>query len=650
MPVDDLKVKDSFWNRYISLVRNVVIPYQWEALNDRIEGAEPSHCIENFKIAAGEKEGDFSGRVFQDSDLAKWIEASSYILSLFPDTALEEQVDRVVELIGKAQRPDGYINTYFTLKEPGKRWENERDKHELYCAGHLIEAAVAYYESTGKRKFLDIVSRYADYIDSVFGTEEYKKHGYPGHQEIELALIRLYHATGNKKYLGLSKYFIDERGKEPNFFKAEAELRAKKYGADSLLSEPYYPLFKDGYEYNQAHVPVRSQTKAVGHAVRAMYMYSAMADLAVETSDKALANACKMLWENVTESQMYITGGIGSDEFKESFSFDYDLPSDRAYAETCASVGLVFWARRMLNIDMDSKYADILERALYNGVISGISLDGRSFFYVNPLEVWPEACRTRHDLAHVEAVRQKWFGCACCPPNIARLLASIGNYIYSMKDNEVYVHLYTSSEFTFRVHGQDIILSQEGNYPWDGNINLSITLESPYEFTIALRIPGWCSGAKLAVNGQLLEPGPILNKGYAEIKRVWQNGDHIKITLPMPVERMQANPNVRADSGKVAIQRGPVVYCIEEADNGPNLNDICLPKDRKFEAYFDDKLLGGVMVITGEAIRSNYSNWNGTLYRRAEYDFVPVIIKAIPYFAWSNREPGEMLVWLREYL
>lgn len=648
MHVDNIKVKDSFWNRYINLVRDVVIPYQWEALNDRIEGAEPSHCIENFRIAAGETEGDFFGRVFQDSDLAKWIEASSYILSIFHDKDLEEKIDGAVELIEKAQRPDGYINTYFTVKEPEKRWENERDRHELYCAGHLIEAAVAYYESTGKRKFLDIMCRFADYIDSVFGPEENKKHGYPGHQEIELALVRLYHATGNKKYLDLSKYFIDERGKEPNYFLLEAELRARKYGYEGLLNEPYYPLFKDGYMYNQAHLPVRGQVKAVGHAVRAMYMYSGMADLAGETGDETLISACKALWENVTGQQMYITGGIGSDEFGECFSFDWDLPNDRAYTETCASIGLVFWARRMLDMDMDGRYGDVYERALYNGVLSGISLDGRRFFYVNPLEVWPEACRVRHDLSHVETVRPKWFGCACCPPNIARLLASIGHYIYSQKGDEVYIHLYAGSEYGFKVKGQDILLSQEGNYPWDGNIDMLITLDSPCEFTIAPRIPGWCSGAVIKVNGEALQIDSILNKGYAEIKRVWSSGDHIEITLPMPVERIQANPNVRADSGKIAIQRGPVVYCIEEADNGQNLNDICLPRDAKLEAHFEYELLQGVTVITGEAVRSDCSNWNGALYRRAEYNFVPFKMKAVPYYAWCNRKPGEMLVWLRE--
>lgn len=358
--------------------------------------------------------------VFQDSDVAKWLEAVAYLLEEKRDSELEALADDVIELLGRAQQPDGYLNTYYTVKEPGKRWTNLRDNHELYCAGHLIEAAVAYFQATGKRRFLDIMCKYADYIGTVFGRGEGQIPGYDGHQEIELALLKLYEATGNENYLKLSQYFIDQRGQQPHYFDQEKEARGET-GAF---------WYDGGYRYHQAHIPVREQKQAVGHAVRALYMYTAMAGLAAKTGDESLKQACQTLWENVTKRQMYITGGVGSSAFGESFTFDFDLPNDTVYAETCAAIVLVFWARRMLELEMDGKYVDVMERALYNGTISGMDLDGKRFFYVNPLEVWPKACE-RHDKRHVKPVRQKWFSCACCPPNLARLIASIGHYIYS---------------------------------------------------------------------------------------------------------------------------------------------------------------------------------------------------------------------------
>jgi Putative glycosyl hydrolase of unknown function (DUF1680). len=341
-------------------------------------------------------------------------------------------------LIAKVQQSDGYLNTYFTIKEPDKKWTNLRDCHELYCAGHLIEAAVAYYEATGKKKLLDVACRFADHIDSVFGSEPHKKKGYPGHEEIELALIKLYRLTKEEKYLNLSKYFIDERGKRPLYFEIEAKERG---------NTNFFDLWnKLGPKYFQVHLPVREQTTAEGHAVRAVYLYSGMADVALETGDKSLVNACKRLWDNLTKKRMYVTGSIGSMSIGESLTFDYDLPNDTNYSETCASVGLVFFAHRMLQIDPDRQYSDVMERALYNTVISGMSLDGKKFFYVNPLEVWPEACEKNKVKSHVKYTRQPWFGCACCPPNIARLLTSLGKYIYSKKAKEVFVHLYVDSE------------------------------------------------------------------------------------------------------------------------------------------------------------------------------------------------------------
>lgn len=340
-----VKINDRFWGRYLEVVRNHVIPYQWDALNDRLPDTSPSHAIENFRIAVGESSGEYYGMVFQDSDIAKWLEAVAYSLENEPNEELEKTADEVIALLGRAQDENGYLNTYYTVKEPNNRWTNIRDNHELYCAGHLIEAAVAYYQATGKKQFLDIMCKYADHIDSVFGPEEDKLKGYPGHQEIELALVKLYDVTGQEKYLNLSKYFIDERGKQPHYFDIEKEKRKE--------TKPFW--FNDDYAYHQAHKPVREQKEAVGHAVRATYMYTAMTDLALKTKDESLKKACEELWNNVTQKQMYVTAGIGSMEFGESFSFNYDLPNDLSYTETCASIALVFWANRMLQLEANNK-------------------------------------------------------------------------------------------------------------------------------------------------------------------------------------------------------------------------------------------------------------------------------------------------------
>ncbi|EPR27565.1 putative cytosolic protein [Geobacillus sp. WSUCF1] len=630
-------VNDRFWKRYIDVVRNEVVPYQWEALNDRIPDAEPSHAIKNFRIAAGESDGEFYGMVFQDSDVAKWLEAVAYLLEEKRDSELEALADDVIELLGRAQQPDGYLNTYYTVKEPGKRWTNLRDNHELYCAGHLIEAAVAYFQATGKRRFLDIMCKYADYIGTVFGRGEGQIPGYDGHQEIELALLKLYEATGNENYLKLSQYFIDQRGQQPHYFDQEKEARGE--------TKPFW--YDGGYRYHQAHIPVREQKQAVGHAVRALYMYTAMAGLAAKTGDESLKQACQTLWENVTKRQMYITGGVGSSAFGESFTFDFDLPNDTVYAETCASIALVFWARRMLELEMDGKYADVMERALYNGTISGMDLDGKRFFYVNSLEVWPKACE-RHDKRHVKPVRQKWFSCACCPPNLARLIASIGHYIYSQTSDALFVHLYVGSNIQTEIGGRSVEIVQETNYPWDGTVRLTVSAESAQEFTLGLRIPGWCRGAEVTINGENVDIAPLTKKGYAYIRRVWRQGDEMVLHFSMPVERIKAHPQVRVNAGKVALQRGPIVYCLEEVDNGPNLANLFLPRDAQLEAHFEPDLLEGVVVITGTAERVDESAWNDELYRPIEPRTYQVPFRAIPYYAWCNRGEGEMTVWVNE--
>lgn len=641
--VQNVCITDDFWSKYSALIRDTVIPYQWKALNDQIPDAAPSHAIRNFRIAAGLEEGEFDGFVFQDSDPAKWLEAVGYSLASHPDPELEQLADGLIDLIVSAQQEDGYLNTYFTIKKPGERWTNLLDCHELYCAGHMTEAAVAYYEATGKRKLLDAMCRFADYIDSVFGTEPGKLQGYDGHQEIELALVKLYKVTGEHKYLRLSQYFIDQRGKDPHFFVDEWEQRGKTtHWHQGIASSP-------NLHYNQSHLPVREQTVAVGHSVRAVYMYTAMADLAILNQDQELLNACKQLWNNITTRQMYITGGIGSTHHGEAFSFDYDLPNDTVYAETCASIGLIFFAQRMLQLEPKREYADVMERALYNLVLGSMSLDGMHYFYVNPLEVWPEASEKNPGKHHVKAERQKWFGCSCCPPNVARLIASLGQYIYSVNKNKLFVHLYIGNESTLFLENEPIRIKQQSALPWVGEVKFQIELERPKQFTLALRIPSWCSGeAVLRVNGEECSNGNILiSNGYAEIERVWSNNDHIEWILPMSAQLVEGHPQIRANAGKAAIQRGPIVYCLEEKDNGNLLASLSLSSQSKLIEKFDPDLFGGVYVIETQGWKDDSSSWDEEPYRLMDKKSTPVGIRAIPYFLWGNRGKGEMSVWTR---
>ncbi len=638
LPLKNIMISDSFWSKYIKLVHEVVIPYQWDAINDRVEDAEPSHAIKNFKIAAGLEQGEFYGFVFQDTDLAKWLEAVAYRLETHPDKNLEELADEAIELVEKAQQADGYLNTYFTIKEPGRRWTNLTECHELYTAGHMIEAAVAYYRATGKSKLLEVMCRFADHIASIFGAEPGKLRGYDGHQEIELALVKLYEATGEEKYLKLSKYFIDERGKKPNYFELETARPdyKKHFPGDVMISK----------EYNQSHLPVREQETAEGHSVRAVYMLTGMADLAALTQDDELLEACRRLWKNIVQKRMYITGGIGSTSEGEAFSFDYDLPNDTMYTETCASIGLIFFANRMLKAEPKSSYADVMERALYNNVLAGMSMDGKSFFYVNPLEVWPEASEKSPIKKHVKAVRQKWFGCACCPPNVARLLSSLGQYIYTKHENTLYTHLYIGGEANTDIAGTQTVIRQTTNYPWDGKVILEVRPETEKEFGIALRIPDWCDSYGISING--VSVTPEIKDGYAIIRRNWKQGDCIELDLDMRIKLMQSNPLVRSNAGKLALQRGPLVYCLEETDNGENLSAISIPVESNFTAEFDSETAGGVVVITGNAYRTETRGWDENLYRTAQIEEKPTTIKAVPYCVWGNRNPGEMLVWIRQ--
>jgi len=570
--------------------------------------------------------GPVSTQMFWDSDFGKSIETAAYSLYRKKNPTLEARVDAIVDLYGKLQMEDGYLNSWYQRIEPGRRWTNLRDTHELYCAGHLIEGAVAYFQATGKRKLLDIMCRYADHMLTVFGHGEGQLAGYCGHPEIELALVKLARATGKREYLNLAKFFVDERGRQPYFFDEEA----RRDGGD-----PADFMF-DNYEYSQSHKPVREQDKVVGHAVRAMYLYSGMADIATEYNDDSLTEALDRLWDDLTTKQMYVTGGIGPSMANEGFTGYYDLPNDTAYAETCAAVSLVFWASRMLGRGPDRRYGDVMELALYNGALSGLSLDGTRFFYDNPLE----SAGQHH--------RWTWHHCPCCPPNIARLVASIGSYIYGVADNEIAVHLYAESEARLTVAGTAVSVRQDTRYPWDGKVRIAVTPETATHFAVSARIPGWAAHATLTVNGQPVDMAGVLADGYVRLEREWTSGDVIELDLPMEPRALWAHPKVRHDQGRVALMRGPLVYCLEGVDNGTDLNALALaaaPAMAK-EAALPD--LNGAVGLDVPVSRVDAGEWGADLYRAGPPRMALGNARFVPYHLWDHRESGEMLVWVRE--
>ncbi len=636
VPLKKVAVRDKFFTPVQNTVIQVTIPYQEQVLDDRIPGIEKSHAFENFRIAAGESKGKFYGAVFQDSDVGKWIEAASYSLTIRPDPALEARVDRMVDTIGKAQLDDGYLDTYFILEHPERRWQNLQESHELYCQGHMIEAGVSYWQATGKRKLLDISCRIADGIDRRFGPG--KTRGIPGHPEIELALMRLYRATGEIRYRSLAKYFIDERGTKPDYFQQEADSRTWcQYGG-----KPAAPWLA----YMQDHLPVRQQSTAEGHSVRCLYLFTAAADLAAETHDEDLYRACRAVWENIAKKRMYLTGGVGSTCHGEAFTIDYDLPNDTVYAETCASIALCFFTRRLLEIEADGRYTDVMERALYNGVLSGMQLDGKRFFYVNPLEVVNGVSGELEDFKHVCKRRPQWYACACCPPNLTRFLTSLGRYAWSCseKSRTVYSHLYLGGSAEFDMGGA-VEIALAGNYPWDGEISYRVRTQHPgMNFTLAVRIPGWCRNARLSVNGTEVSLPFAVKSGYAYLNRDWNSGDTVRLSLPMAVRRVYANPMVREDIGRVALMRGPLVYCAEQCDNGDHLHRLRLPDGAALKALpFQPDLLGGIVPIQADGARFSGGD---ALYTDEPPWEIPQKIFAVPYYAWGNRDPGEMRVWL----
>ncbi len=627
-PVDFTKVTltGDFWKERLETVLTSTIPSQYNKLVeynmiDELDIHQPPPPL----TIPANKSG-FTTQIFWDSDIGKWIEAASYALAHRRDEKIEAQIDEIVDKLERAQLEDGYLNIWYISRELDKRWSNLRDNHELYNAGHLLEGAIAYYRVTGRRKLLDVMERYLDHIRATFGTGDGQKRGYPGHQEIEIGLVKLYHLTGERKQLDLAAYFIDERGSEPHYFDEEARAR----GADPAS------YHFGTHEYSQSHKPVREQDKVVGHAVRAMYMYTAMADLAADLDDDALRRACEVLWDDVTSTRMYVTGGFGPSASNEGFTTDYDLPNDTAYAETCASVAMIFWAQRMLNLDLDGRYADIMELALFNGALSGLSRDGEHYFYENKLE---------SDGSHR---RWEWHPCPCCTMNASRLVASVGGYFYSVGDNVIAMHLYGGNTATLEMNGRQVTLAEESTYPWSGAIRITVEPEGSGAFSLKLRIPEWVQGATAAVNGEKIEVSAQSKNGYLDITRDWQKGDVVELDLPMQPRRLFANPQVRMDLGRVTLRRGPLVFCLEQADNADApVTRLTLPRDAEITTKQSD-LFDGIVTLQARGGATSAQDWGNTLYRTTPPEQEPATLTAIPYYLWANREPGPMTVWIRE--
>ncbi len=629
LPLRNIEINDAFFAPRMLQARTVSIPYMWEALHDRIEGVAPSGCIANFRIAAHEQEGAFTGWWFQDSDLWKWIEGAAYSLSTHPDEKLQNEVDEVIALAGRAQQEDGYLDTYYIINGLENRFTNLRDHHEMYIAGHMFEAAVAYFEATGKKNLLHIACRFADCLDRNFGPEEEKLHGYPGHEEVELGLARLYGATGEKRYLRLAAYFLDQRGTKPLYFEEEARRRGEK---------PRNMDAKHAYaarNYHQSDIPVREMTAPFGHAVRQCYLLSGMVETGGKTGDETLVDSARRVFRRIISRQMYITGGIGSCHEGESFTFDYDLPPERCYTETCAAISLIMTAIRLNRVKPHAVYGDIVEKALYNGILSGISLDGQKYFYMNPLEVWPERCETRTDV-NIDDVRQGWFGCACCPPNILRTLTGLGQYLYTAGERKLYVDQFVSSSL---VH-DGLGLRLCSGFPWNGNVSMEITQAPADEYTLAVRIPSWAKDTVFSLNGCAVQPEKV--DGYAVWERVFSVGDRIDMVFPMQPVCMYASRFVPDYAGQLAVQCGPVIYCAEEVDNGRELWNLCV-NPHSLSVTYDPSLLQGVNVIHAEGVRMQGSE---ALYSENAPAAEPVPVTMVPYYAWGNRGKGEMRVWM----
>jgi uncharacterized protein len=633
VPFTHVKLTDNFWKPRLEINRTITIPASFEQ-------CKSTGRVKNFEMAAA-REGKFcTVYPFDDTDIYKTIEGASYSLAIHPDKKLEAYIDTLITLIDKAQEPDGYLYTARTIDpaNPHKwvgneRWMYERQhSHELYNAGHLYEAAFAHYTATGKRTLLNIAIENANLIESVFGP--LKRHVAPGHQVIEMGLVKLYRATGDDKYLKLARYFLDERGHI-------------KYDSTSK------DVFKNGM-YWQDHIPVTKQTEAVGHAVRAVYMYSGMADVAALTGDREYIEAIDKIWDNAVGKKLYVTGGIGAAGDGERFGNDYELPNATAYCETCASIGNVYWNHRMFLLHGDSKYIDVLEKSLYNSLLSGIGMDGTTFFYTNTLQIKDHF---RH--SDIETKRSTWFPCSCCPTNVTRLMPSIPGYAYAHRGNDVYVNLFITGSASIKSpEGNEITLRQEGNYPWDGNVKIFVEPKKATNAKLFVRIPGWARNEavptdlyrfgkpaseslwSIKVNGKTTDV--TIDKGYAVLNRQWKKGDMIELSLPMDVKRVYANEKVTEDVGKVSLQRGPLMYCAEAIDNGGKASNLLLPSDVAIIQSFKPETLGGVVVLSSEIPALKVTD-DGSGVSTVKQKFV-----VVPYYAWAHRGDGEMSVWFPE--
>ena len=628
--IKQYKPSDGFISRYQKLVREVVIPYQYDVLCDKAEGAEKIHVVQNFINAAaalrGEDVGDgFYGMVFQDSDAAKWLEAVGYSLALYPDKKLEETADSLIDIIAEAQDEDGYLNTYFTIKDREKRWKNLLEGHELYCSGHFMEAAVAYFDGTGKDKLLKVMLKNVEHIYRHFITE--KHDGYPGHPEVELALLKMYRATGEKKCLELAEHFINVRGVPltdgGSFYKKEAEQRDWTVWGNNA----------EDLNYQQSFAPVREQSDAVGHSVRAVYLYTAMADLAAETDDKELLNACERLWSSIADKRMYVTGGIGSTGIGEAFTVDYDLPNDTAYAETCASCGLMFFASRMLEAAPDGRYGDIMEKAFYNTVLAGMQLDGKRFFYVNPLEVIPGVSGIAATHWHDKPQRPEWFACACCPPNVARTISSFGTYAYGEGENTAYCHLYAAGdvEFSFGMK-----LRCETDFPQGFTVRYTV-LEG--EGTLAVRVPSW--SVNTSVKLETSNDTAAIKQGYAYIEA--KAGDVVNLELDGSARFVYSSSKAAENTGCAAVQRGALVYCFEGVDNGGDVLSLILDDSAEISVGDAVPELGGAETLKVKGYRIAPTEG---LYTFEKPKKVSEELTAVPYYTWGNRGENQMRVWL----
>lgn len=648
-PIDQVRFDDEFWNERLRHVREVTLPKQYEWL-------ETTGRLDNFRNVAGDG-GEFQGRFYDDSDVYKWLEAACYALESEDAPSLREKVDDVVEVIEAAQGDDGYLHTYFMLEAPDDRWGNLSVLHELYCAGHLFEAAVAHHRATGSDRLLDVAVAFADHVDEEFGGDD--SNGIPGHEEIELALIKLARAVGDERYLDLAASFVDRRGQPDSRLRWEAgnieKIPGAEYNPGVDIKEKYAEhVINDNGEYDgryhQDHLPVREQDRPVGHAVRATYLYSAMTDLAAERDDDELRAAVERIWEHTTTKRMYVTGGLGASYRNEGFTDDYDLPNEAAYAETCAAVGNVFWNDRMARFTGESKYVDTLERALYNGVLAGISVDGERFRYLNPL------ARTdgphplsdlpdEYDSDRFSYDHQGWFTCACCPANAARLLASLEKYVYMTDGETLYANLYAGSSAIAWLDETDVALAQETDYPWEGEVTIAVDPAEPTAFELALRVPEWADSATVAVDGTR-QTVPVVD-GYARVDQTWEERTVVDLTFDQSARQIEAHPKVHQNTGKVAVQRGPIVYCLEERDNARSPHELRIGDDASWEPRYRPDMFEGVTTLAGRAFVLNEDDWEGTLYRpRTTETWEAVEAVAVPYYAWGQRDDSEMAVWV----